>query len=149
MKLQAQEAQAAGGSVEVRNFNWLLSNFVETTAGVTDAVAVSSDGLLMARSSDLERAGAEQLAAIIAGMTSLGESAARCFALGGLDQVIIAMQEGFLFVSAVSDGSSLGVVADGRCDIGQVGYAMSMLVQRAGQVLTPALVTELKESVLQ
>ncbi len=142
-------AQAREVSNEVRNFNWLLSNFVGTTPGVTDAVAVSSDGLLMAMSSSLERAGAEQLAAIIAGMTSLGESTARCFALGGLDQVIVAMDEGYLFVSSVSDGSSLGVVADRRCDIGGVGYQMQMLVERVGTVLTPALVTELKESVVQ
>jgi hypothetical protein len=139
----------ASGSADVRNFNWLLSNFVETTAGVTDAVAVSSDGLLMAMSSSLERAGAEQLAAIIAGMTSLAESTARCFALGNLDQVIVAMQEGYLFVSSVSDGSSLGVVADRRCDVGLVGYQMQLLVQRVGAALSPALVAELKESVLQ
>ncbi|HTL86345.1 MAG TPA: roadblock/LC7 domain-containing protein [Acidimicrobiia bacterium] len=139
----------ASGSPDVRNFNWLLSNFVETTAGVTDAVAVSSDGLLMAMSSTLERAGAEQLAAIIAGMTSLAESTARCFALGNLDQVIVAMQEGYLFVSSVSDGSSLGVVADRRCDVGLVGYQMQLLVQRVGAALSPALVAELKESVLQ
>ena len=49
---------------------------VGATSGVTDAVAVSSDGLLMAMSSALERAGAEQLAAIIAGLTSLAESTA-------------------------------------------------------------------------
>src|SRR3954471_7930297 len=143
------ETNQASASAEVRNFNWLLSNFVETTAGVTDAVAVSSDGLLMAMSSTLERAGAEQLAAIIAGMTSLAESTARCFALGGLDQVIVAMEEGYLFVASVSDGSSLGVVADRRCDVGAVGYQMQLLVQRAGAALSPALVAELKESVLQ
>ena len=136
-------------SADVRNFNWLLSNFVETTAGVTDAVAVSSDGLLMAMSSSLERAGAEQLAAIIAGMTSLAESTARCFALGGLEQVIIAMQEGYLFVSSVSDGSSLGVVADRRCDVGAVGYQMQMLVERVGAALTPELVSRLKEHIVQ
>ncbi len=138
-----------GISADVRNFNWLLSSFVESTAGVTDAVAVSSDGLLMAMSSSLERAGAEQLAAIIAGMTSLAESTARCFALGGLDQVIVAMEEGYLFVSSVSGGSSLGVVSERRCDVGAVGYQMTLLVQRVGAVLTPALVAELKESVLQ
>jgi predicted regulator of Ras-like GTPase activity (Roadblock/LC7/MglB family) len=150
MRLHAHEGVApAPANAEVRNFNWLLSSFVETTAGVTDAVAVSSDGLLMASSSTLERAGAEQLAAIIAGMTSLAESTARCFALGGLDQVIIAMEEGYLFVASVSDGSSLGVVADRRCDVGAVGYQMQMLVQRVGAVLTPALVAQLKESVLQ
>jgi predicted regulator of Ras-like GTPase activity (Roadblock/LC7/MglB family) len=149
MRLHQDEAQTRPMSADVRNFNWLLSNFVDTTAGVTDAVAVSSDGLLMAMSSTLERAGAEQLAAIIAGMTSLGESTARCFALGALDQVIVAMDEGYLFVASVSDGSSLGVVADRRCDVGAVGYQMQLLVQRAGTVLSPALVEELKESVLQ
>ena len=150
MRLHAHEGVAtAPANAEVRNFNWLLSNFVETTAGVTDAVAVSSDGLLMAMTSTLERAGAEQLAAIIAGMTSLAESTARCFALGGLDQVIVAMEEGYLFVASVSDGSSLGVVADRHCDVGAVGYQMQLLVQRVGAALSPALVAQLKENVLQ
>ena len=127
----------------------MLSSFVSATPGVTDAVAVSSDGLLMATSSSLERAGAEQLAAIIAGMTSLAESTARCFALGGFEQVIIAMREGYLFVSSVSDGSALGVVADRRCDVGAVGYQMTLLVDRVGAALSPSLVAELKENVLQ
>ncbi|HET9728010.1 MAG TPA: roadblock/LC7 domain-containing protein [Acidimicrobiia bacterium] len=135
-------------NADVRNFNWLLSNFVESTSGVTDAVAVSSDGLLMAMSSSLERAGAEQLAAIIAGMTSLAESTARCFALGNLDQVIVAMRDGYLFVSSVSDGSCLGVLADRRSDVGAVGYQMTLLVERVGNALSPELVAQLKESVL-
>jgi uncharacterized protein len=112
------------------------------------SVAVSSDGLLMAMSNSIDRATAEQLSAIIAGMASLGHSTARCFGLGGLDQVIIALQGGFLFVSSVSDGSSLGVLASRGCDIGSVGYQIGLLVERAGSVLTPALVAELKESVL-
>ena len=135
-------------SAEARNFNWLLTSFVEGTSGVTLAVAVSSDGLLMAMSNSIDRATAEQLSAIIAGMASLGHSTARCFGLGGLDQVIIALQGGFLFVSSVSDGSSLGVLASRGCDIGSVGYQIGLLVERAGSVLTPALVAELKESVL-
>lgn len=135
-------------SADAQRFNWLLNNFVEQTPGVSSAVAVSSDGLLMSLSSSVPRATAEQLAAIISGLASLGHSTARCFALGGLDQVIIAMRGGFLFVSSVSDGSCLGVVAQRGCDIGAVGYQMGLLVERAGAVLTPALVTELKEAVL-
>ena len=135
-------------SAQARNFNWLLTSFVDGTSGVTNAVAVSSDGLLMAMSNSIDRATAEQLSAIIAGMASLGHSTARCFGLGGLDQVIIALQGGFLFVSSVSDGSSLGVLASRGCDIGSVGYQIGLLVERAGTVLTPALVAELKESVL-
>ena len=135
-------------SAQARNFNWLLSSFVDGASGVTNAVAVSSDGLLMAMSNSVDRTTAEQLSAIIAGLASLGHSTARCFGLGGLDQVIIALRGGYLFVSSVSDGSCLGVVADASCDVGNVGYQMGLLVERAGSVLTPALVAELKEAVL-
>jgi predicted regulator of Ras-like GTPase activity (Roadblock/LC7/MglB family) len=134
-------------SQEARNFNWLLNSFVERTTGVTDAVAVSSDGLLMAMSSNLDRPGAEQLSAIISGFVSLGQSTSRCFSFAGLNQVIVSMNGGYLFVSSVSDGSCLGVVAGRNCDIGLIGYQMTLLVERAGTVLTPALVTELKETV--
>jgi uncharacterized protein len=60
----------------------------------------------------------------------------------------VAMRQGFLFVSSISDGSCLGVVATRNCDIGLVGYQTTLLVERAGQVLTPALVAELKAGVV-
>ena len=135
-------------SQDVRSFNWLLNGFVEKTAGVSDAVAVSSDGLLMAMSSSLNRASAEQLAAIISGMVSLGNGASTCFGFDGLEQVIVAMRGGFLFMSSISDGSCLGVVAGRGCDIGLVGYQTTLLVERAGSVLTPELVLELKSEML-
>jgi predicted regulator of Ras-like GTPase activity (Roadblock/LC7/MglB family) len=131
-----------------RSFSWLLNGFVDKTAGVTDAVAVSSDGLLMAMSSSLDRASAEQMAAIISGIVSLGNGASGCFGFDGLEQVIVAMRRGFLFVSAISDGSCLGVVANKGCDIGLVGYQTTLLVERAGGVLTPDLVAELKQEML-
>jgi predicted regulator of Ras-like GTPase activity (Roadblock/LC7/MglB family) len=131
-----------------RSFSWLLNGFVDKTAGVTDAVAVSSDGLLMAMSSSLQRASAEQLAAIISGMVSLGNGAASCFGFEGLEQVIVAMRRGFLFVSSISDGSCLGVVAGKDSDIGLIGYQTTLLVERAGSVLTPGLVAELKQEML-
>lgn len=131
-----------------RSFSWLLNGFVEKTAGVSDAVAVSADGLLMAMSSTLERASAEQLAAIISGMVSLGNGASGCFGFDGLEQVIVAMRKGFLFMSAISDGSCLGVVAGKGCDMGLVGYQTTLLVERAGSVLTPDLVAELKQEML-
>jgi uncharacterized protein len=133
---------------QARNFNWLLNSFAEQTSGVSDAVAVSSDGLLMAMSSSLPRSSAEQLAAIISGFVSLGHGTSACFGFDGLEQVIIAMKRGFLFVSAISDGSCLGVVASKDCDIGLIGYQTTLLVERVGSLLTPALVGELKQEML-
>jgi uncharacterized protein len=130
---------------EARNFNWLLGSFVEETAGVTDAVAVSSDGMLIARSNTLDLEESEQLCAIISGCPSLAHAADRAMDAEGLERVIIAMQRGFLFVSAIADGSCLGVVATRDCDVGSVGYQTAELVGRVGVLLTPDLREELKQ----
>jgi uncharacterized protein len=131
---------------DARNFNWLLSSFVEETAGVADAVAVSSDGVLIARSSSLNHEEGEQLCAIISGCASLAGAADRALDGDGLERVIIALQDGFLFVSVIADGSCLGVVASRDCDVGSVGYQTAELVARVGELLTPALRQELTDA---
>lgn len=134
---------------DTREFSWMLANFVEQTAGVQGAVAVSSDGLLMAMSASLDRSAAEPVAAIISGLTSLGQGAAGALGYEGLERIVVAMRRGVLLVASVSDGSAVGVVARNGCDIGAVGYQMTLLVERAGALLTPALVAELRQQVLQ
>lgn len=135
-------------TTDAKNFNWLLDNFVETSAGVCDAVAVSSDGLLMAMSHTLDRAGAERVAAIISGMVGLSRGAAKAFGWEPVHQVIVAMDGGYLFVSTISDGSNLGVVANAGCDIGLVGYQTNLLLEKIGVLLTPALINQLRAAVL-
>jgi len=66
-------------------------------------------------------------------------------AAGALERVIITMERGFLFVSAIADGSCLGVVATRECDVGSIGYQTSDLVHRAGELLTPDLREELTQ----
>lgn len=135
-------------SQSAQNFNWLIDDFVSSTAGVTDAIAVSSDGLLIAASKSLEREDAEQVAAIVTGMVALSDGASRAFGFDGLQQVIVSMRGGFMFVSSISLGSALGVVATAGCDIGAIGYQTSLLVERTGELLTPELISELRISVL-
>jgi hypothetical protein len=135
-------------SNEVKNFNWMLDNFVEKSAGVCDAVAVSSDGLLMAMSHTLDRAGAERVAAIISGMVGLSRGAAKAFGWEPVHQIIVAMEGGYLFLSTISDGSNLGVLANAGCDIGLVGYQTNLLLERIGVLLTPALIAQLRAQVL-
>lgn len=134
---------------DTREFSWMLANFVEQTAGVQGAVAVSSDGLLMAMSSSLDRTAAEPVAAIISGLTSLGQGAAGALGYDGLERIVVAMRKGVMLVASVSDGSAIGVVARNGCDIGAVGYQMTLLVERAGTLLTPALVAELRQAILR
>ena len=133
----------------VDDVNWLLENFVAATPGVERAVGVSSDGLLMAISAPLYRAEADKLAAVISGMTSLALSASRLLAKGPLQQVITEFGDGFLLVSAIRDGSCLGVVTGPGCDLGLVGYESARLVQRVGALLTPELISELKTHMMR
>jgi len=126
--------------------NWLINAFTERVPGAANAVVVSSDGLVVAMSDRLDRAHADQLAAITAGLSSLTKGAAQCFQAGEVRQLIVEMDAGYLFVTAVSDGSCFAVFAASDCDIGLIGYEMSLLVDRIGQVLTPALRSELQDA---
>ncbi|MEV6303006.1 roadblock/LC7 domain-containing protein [Actinoplanes sp. NPDC051861] len=134
------EAQA-----DRHQFNWLLGNFVHQTDGVRDAIAVSSDGLLIAGSEGLSRVEADQLGAVVSSMASLARSASRRYDFDGLKLVMIEMHRGFLVISAIRGGSCLGVVAGGDCDPGLVGYEISLLAERFGELLTPALIAESRQ----
>ncbi|MEU2258257.1 roadblock/LC7 domain-containing protein [Nocardia xishanensis] len=133
-------------TADPHTFNWLLANFVRNTDGVRDTVAVSSDGLLIAMSEGLDRTGADRLAAMVSGLSSLARSASRSYEFDGLKLIMIEMKRGFLLVSALGDGSCLGVIAEGGCDVGLVGYEMAVLAERAGTLLDPALISELRET---
>ncbi|HZC99169.1 MAG TPA: roadblock/LC7 domain-containing protein [Actinomycetes bacterium] len=131
-------------SKDAQNLNWLVNTFVSNTAGVTHAIVVSSDGLLLAISQQLDRARADQLAAVASGMASLTAGAARLLGAGRVNQTVVEMERGFVFVTTISDGSCLAALAGPSCDVGLVGYEMALLVARAGDVLTPQLRAELQ-----
>ena len=133
-------------STEAANFGWLLDNFVRTVPGTRHTLVVSADGLLMAMSEQLDRTSGDQLAAIVSGMSSLTRGAARQLNGGNVRQAIIEMDNGFLFLMNVSNGSVLGVVAEANCDIGLIGYEMALLVSRTEATLTPQLISEMRGS---
>jgi len=120
-------------------FDWLINDFVERVPGVAHGVTVSADGLLLTGSRGLPDERAEQLAAIACGLVSLTEGAARCFEAGNVNETIVEMDGGSMVMMSISDGSSIAVLAEPNCDLGQVAYEMARLVDRVGQVLTPEL----------
>ena len=131
-------------STEAANFGWLLDNFVRTVPGTRHTLVVSADGLLMAMSEQLDRTSGDQLAAIVSGMSSLTRGAARQLRAGEVRQAIIEMDNLFLFLMSVSNGSVLAVVAEASCDVGLIGYEMAMLVSRTEATRTPQLISEMR-----
>ncbi len=102
-----------------QDLNWLVTNFVERVPSVAHADRV------------------DQLAAVTSGLTSLTQGASRVFEGGAVSQTVVEMQRGLLIVMAISDGSSLAVLAAADCDMGLVAYEMALMVERVGSALTP------------
>jgi predicted regulator of Ras-like GTPase activity (Roadblock/LC7/MglB family) len=130
-------------SEAARNLNWLVENFEHRVQGVVHAVVVSSDGLLIAASSDLDRPTGDNIASVTSGLASLVRGAATHFHWGNVRQTIVEMEHGIVVVMSIGDGSILAVLATSGADIELIGYEMVTLVARVGSLMTPALRDEL------
>ncbi|MGB3440330.1 MAG: roadblock/LC7 domain-containing protein [Actinophytocola sp.] len=124
---------------QMGQFGWLVNNFVEHTPGAVHAVVVSVDGLLLAASVRLPEERAGQLSAIAAGIVSLNLGAAKVLGAAEVVRTVVEMEGGALLLASIRDGSCLAVLAARDCDIAQVAYEMTVLVDQVGQILTPQL----------
>jgi uncharacterized protein len=129
----------AVGAVDRRQLDWLLIDFARSTPGVLHALVLSGDGLPLAASEMVDARLADHLAAITSGLVSLAQGVARSLSAEPMRQTVVEMGGGYLFVTPVSRASSLAVFADLQCDMGMVGYEMTLLAARVGHILTPAL----------
>jgi predicted regulator of Ras-like GTPase activity (Roadblock/LC7/MglB family) len=127
----------SGTQTRPERFGWLIDDFVNRVSGVAHALVVSAEGLPLAASAHLPRDRADQLAAVASGLVSLAQGAARCFEAGRVVQTVVELERGIMLLMSISDGSCLAVLAAPSCDIGLVGYEMTLLVDRVGQQLTP------------
>jgi hypothetical protein len=130
-------------SAETVDLGWLIDNLSQRVPDIAHAILVSADGLPLASSAGFPAERADQLAAISAGLSSLTQGAARCFGAGEVRQTLVEMEQGYLCVMSVSEGSCLAALASATSDLGQVGYEMSLLISRVASALTPALRDEL------
>lgn len=121
-----------------QDLNWLVNDFTARVVDVAHAVVVSADGVPLALSEHIPDAYANQFAAITSGLVSLMQGAARIFEAGHPTQALVEMEGGLMFVMAITDGSSLAVLASLECDTDLVSYEMTRLVEAVGDVLTPA-----------
>lgn len=128
----------APGSSARRQLDWLLNDFVNATPGVKHGLVVSGDGLPLAASTQVSTALADQLSAAASGLVSLAKGAANLLSAAPVTQTIVEMAGGYLFATAVSAGSTLVVHTERQCDLGMIGYEMTMLAGSVGHALTPA-----------
>jgi uncharacterized protein len=120
-----------------RDLDRLITDFTERVPSLLHALVVSSDGVPLAVSDQIQPDHLEQLAAITAGLISLAGGAARIFDAGAITQALVAMQRGTLVIMTIDDGSTLAVLTTATADLDLVAYEMTMLVEKAGADFTP------------
>lgn len=130
--------RVAASVPDERSLDWLISRFVDEVSDAAHAILVSADGLLMAASANIPGDRAEQLGAVSSGLASLAVGAARLFAGGAVLQTVVEMEQGYLMLMSVGDGSNLAVLTAATADLGQVGYEMALLVERVGRAVQPS-----------
>lgn len=130
----------------VGEFRWLLQRFLDQTPGLLDVAAVSADGVLLARAARPEAVAPELTAPITSGIAALATTGADLVGPAPVQRTVVEMQHCVLIAAALGDGSLLAVSADADVDRAVLGYEMTRLVRRVGQVLTPALRATLRES---
>jgi uncharacterized protein len=117
--------------------DWLLIDFTRSTPGVLHSLVVTGDGLRLAASERMDTGLADRLSAVTSGLVSLAQTVAQTFQAGPMEQTIVEMRGGYLFVTPISGSSSLAVFTDTHCDIGMIGYEMTLLAERVGHALVP------------
>lgn len=136
MSMSAETAGARmTGAVEgdaARTVHWLLSDLVKRVAGARHALLLSSDGLLLSASEDVEREEAERLAAIASGFASLARGARSQLGAREVRQTVVEMDSVFFFVLSAGRGASLALVAESSCDMGQAAFEINRLVRQVG-----------------
>ncbi len=113
-----------------------MDDFVDRVAGIDRAAVLSSDGILIGRSSGLSRENGEHLSAVAAAFQSLSHGASRHFEGGGVRQCMVEMENFFLFVMAAGSGACLACLTVKGADLGLIAYEMNRLVIRVGTTLS-------------
>lgn len=135
-------------SPQAYDLTWKINQFNQNVPGVSHAVVVSSDGLLLVASEDLPADHADQLAAAVSSLASVTNGMATLFGEQGVRQTVVEMESGSLLVRMIRDGSILAALVLDSADIGTVGYEMARLGKQAGDLLTPELRQELRPHVI-
>ena len=134
-------------AADAADFTWMVSRFANETAGVVDAIAVSSDGLLIAVSRPQDPGSSERLAAVVSGMTSPGRRRRRQLRSGRAEQG--HHRHGGRLPADHQDRQRRRARRGhhGRRQAANVAYEMTLFANRVGAVLSPALIIELKNTV--
>lgn len=104
----------------------MLAGFADHTTGVRFALLATADGFLLGSSQGTADLPANQLAATTAGVLQMSEVGTRFLDAGDPSNALIMLRDAIVLMR-VAGGSTVAVVADADCDLGEVGEALERL----------------------
>ncbi|MBW1599536.1 MULTISPECIES: roadblock/LC7 domain-containing protein [unclassified Streptomyces] len=120
------------------DISWMLDSALEVP-GARHAILVSADGLLMARSRDVDKDHADTVAAAMSGMQSLSRTVASfCDSSPHLRwrQTVVEFDGGWVFLISAGEGAYLAVSAAPDVDMADITFRMQQLVGQLGKAMT-------------
>ncbi|MEK8172797.1 roadblock/LC7 domain-containing protein [Streptomyces sp. M19] len=123
------------------DLSWMLDSALEVPEA-RHAILVSADGLLMARSKEVDRDHADTVAAAMSGMQSLSRTVASfCDDNPNLQwrQTLVEFDGGWVFLISAGEGAYLAVSASPHVDMADITFRMQQLVGQLGKALTSPL----------
>ncbi|MET7936581.1 roadblock/LC7 domain-containing protein [Streptomyces sp. NPDC005322] len=119
------------------DLSWMLDSALEVP-GARHAILVSADGLLMARSQEVNKDEADTVAAAMSGIQSLSRTMAGF--CGGPHmtwrQTLVEFDGGWVFLISAGEGAYLAVSSAPDVDMADITFRMQQLVGQLGKVLT-------------
>ncbi|MFE2998102.1 roadblock/LC7 domain-containing protein [Nocardia sp. NPDC059246] len=116
--------------------DWLLDDLVQRLPGVRHAVVLSTDGLLIGRSTQIPRNDAEHFCAMSSTLFGLARSSGARFGGGGVRQAVVELDEAIIFVTAGGPNACMALMADDSANMGMVAYEMNHTIKRVGTYLS-------------
>ncbi|MFG1810567.1 roadblock/LC7 domain-containing protein [Streptomyces sp. NPDC049040] len=117
-------------TADTHDMSWVLEH-LKKEKGVLHAVLFSADGLVLAATSELERAVAERTAANACAAFALGRSISEFAAIEGTAprRIIIDLPEHCILVFSAGHGAALAVAVDAEMTSPQVAVASAATVK--------------------
>jgi uncharacterized protein len=128
------EGRRVDSAFHPKGLDRLVTDFAERVPEVVRALAVSSDGVPLAASGQIQSDDAEKLSAITAGLIGLAGGAVEVSGGGAFTQALVTMEQGTLVIMAIDDGASLAVLTTAAADLDEIAYDMTILVEQAGTI---------------
>ncbi|MGI5214922.1 roadblock/LC7 domain-containing protein [Plantactinospora sp. CA-290183] len=115
----------------------MIDQFARETHGVTGALLLAADGLVIATSDGFPRDEADKTAACASTLMSTANALGTEFAAGELDMMQFRTPNLHFLFMGVADRAALAVLANKNCSLSVVGNEMRRLVTAVGQRLNP------------